>query len=379
MNRTFSFVMACVAALGLLATGCGGSSLEVTSVEVVSDSNNDGIVNPGETISLKINIKNNGFSATGRLDYTLSTVSELAETLYGDTGVVWDISGKGTTSVSGPQIELVPGIADGTTIPFDLELSGDTGDWGLSFDITVTATSALPEIDSVLIGDSGSNDDGVVSPGEAVVLEISLRNAGTSLLNKVQYTLTSDDLDYVEVTSGATGTIWAMQPDGVEKLGGYPGIKVNPETPPGTNLKFILVATDEEGNTWNLHFEVTVKAPDTKLHVESIAIVSDKNDDGQANPGEAVTVNVFVKNTGTAQLTSSSWEVVSTSPFVENMYTATGSYFSLQPGESDKLSANGPQIHLADNTPPGEQVPFVVNITNFVENEYVLEFELPVK
>ena len=381
MSRLFLLALLATA----LATGCDNTGVVIDSFEITSDSNGDGIANPGETVSFSVVVKNKSFAAsTSTIYYSLSTDSEYATVeehspKYG----CYSMESGGTCDLySLPNATISPDTPDGTVITFDLDIDDDSRSWSDSFDITVTATQAMPGVESVEVL-FDSNDDGVLNPGEEAALKITLGNQGTSALVDVKYTLSTDS-QYVVVESYETGNCGTLQPAESKMCthySSYPGIVVSPNIPQGAKLAFVLILADEQSNTWTLNFEVPVYPTEAKPQFELVKVMWDDNDDGVFNPGESASLEITIRNSGTSKVNGTLYTLTTDSPYVSITDNETGKCGTIEPGNTagcKDFSSSHPEVEADEGTPKNTVVPFILTITDEQENSWDLEFSVTV-
>ncbi len=143
---------------------------------------------------------------------------------------------------------------------------------------------------------AGGNGDGVPSPGEACDLYLSLQNSGTntapgvtgsiSLAANPYVSLISSSLSFGDIAAGATVT--SQTPC---------QMTIAADCPPGYNVNFDWVVTESGGTphagSSTIHIQSSLVAY-YRYHVDDAA----GNGNGIADPGETLTVRLWLKNTG---------------------------------------------------------------------------------
>jgi subtilisin family serine protease len=104
-----------------------------------SSGNDDGIVDPGETIELYVDLRNQGSDTATGVNATISTSDSYVNFLYNTSSSYPDIPGSGTgTNTDDFDFEVDPSTPDGHVIHFDLNITASNGGpWSDSFDVTV--------------------------------------------------------------------------------------------------------------------------------------------------------------------------------------------------------------------------------------------------
>ena len=104
-----------------------------------SSGNDDGIVDPGETVELYVDLRNQGSDTATGVNATISTSDSYVTFLFNTSSSYGDIPGGGTgTNGDDFDLEVDPSTPDGHVIHFDLDISASNGGpWSDSFDVTV--------------------------------------------------------------------------------------------------------------------------------------------------------------------------------------------------------------------------------------------------
>ena len=168
-----------------------------------STGNGDGLVNPGETIELPVQLENFGFQTATGVTATLSCASPCARVVdatedYGDIA--------GGASVWCPDdfvVSIEPDCAHGHRIPFLLDVASGPTHWSSLIELDVTSAALVAQGTTVVDGGNARLD-----PGETVELSVDLRNDGGAEATATTAALTSLG-SYVTVgdPSGSYGTI----------------------------------------------------------------------------------------------------------------------------------------------------------------------------
>ena len=163
-------------------------SVVETDITIVDDGsgsssgNNDGILNPGETLEQTIPIYNAGIDTAVDITAVLKSNSEFIEMLV-DESEIGDI-GADETIFSNPFVfKVLPETLDGVDLELYLEISSDTGEtWVVSISSVVSGSRVI--VEEVLILED-ENLNGILDPGEYGEIYISLHNSGTVAINEI--------------------------------------------------------------------------------------------------------------------------------------------------------------------------------------------------
>jgi hypothetical protein len=131
-----------------------GVALKFNSYSIISDNNNDDIINKGETVQLKISLKNTGTSTANKVKATFSTTSSYVsgfspttQISYGDiaaNGVKWaDYQGNISLYESNAYYYTIKftvsnSTPDDTQIPININIVDESNNtWTSNFNVTV--------------------------------------------------------------------------------------------------------------------------------------------------------------------------------------------------------------------------------------------------
>ncbi len=208
--------------------------------------NDDGVVNPGETVSLTVGVLNSG------TEDALGVTGELASSdpyvaLVDSTDTYGTIPDGDTVTNPDPfEFEVAADCPDGHDLQFTVAAS-DAGrpTWiVLVPDITVAAANL--EYSGAVVDDDGSwgNGNGVLDPGETAWVTVTLDNDGQVDLEKVAGLLSTSD-PYVAVTD-ATGRFGEIASGGSASCSANAfRVSVSPGAPPAHQVTFTVEGTGE--------------------------------------------------------------------------------------------------------------------------------------
>lgn len=178
---------------------------------IIDDSagNNDGIVNPGETIELPLWVKNWGGRGAEAVVGILSTNDSLV-TITDSVKSFGNIPANDSAYTGNDGYNFLVGstCVNGHTIRFNLELR-DANDtvWTSSFSVVV-GTPVLLYVDKTVYDSLATTPNGKLDPGETVDLVVTLRNIGLGHGYNVSAILHSGDSWLTVLDSiGSFGTI----------------------------------------------------------------------------------------------------------------------------------------------------------------------------
>lgn len=318
----------------------GKPDLAIFAVSVVGDSNRDGLLSPGESAGLKIQVRNSGGVDAMQVTGTLSATSA-GVTIDAGTGIRFgDVLKNSRAAACGnaqslmdggncahvmatdyPQLTLSEAVPTNTPIPFTLALVDAQGNrTDLSFVLSFSAASGpdLHILRGRIVGDT--NHDGRLSPGESAGLELALydrSNTGaaqvTGTLSTTTAGITLDaaagirfgDLpgnSYRSVCGNSAASGKEGDCNNGNSSAALPRITVSNDVPEGTEAQFMLALTDARGDEVALPFrveiapQITVPSTAHELVPRSVTVVGDTNGDGKLSPGESGDLRIKIQN-----------------------------------------------------------------------------------
>lgn len=169
-----------------------------------SSGNGNGVANPGESIELRVQLKNFGNQAASGITATLTsedpyvTISDATETYPNING------GASAWCSDDFDFALAPGCPHGRVLRFGLEVQAGTDSWHSLIDLPVVSADLVSE-GTTLYNVGG---DGILGPGETGELSVKVRNNGGLAATGTVASLTSPSA-YITITdySANFGTI----------------------------------------------------------------------------------------------------------------------------------------------------------------------------
>jgi hypothetical protein len=257
--------------------------------KVASDNNNDQVVNKGEAIKLLLYLKNNGSSKVNKVKAIVSTNSPYVMGLsptsqlsfdngYTDYGIApgseaYAATGYASSSAYSIGFNVSSTTPSGTEITFNITITDELGNsWTDKFAVTVQATGAVVNFSRFKVAED-NNADQVVNKGESVKLLLYLKNNGSSKVNKVKATVSTNS-PYVTGLSPTSQLSFdngfsdydispgseAYAATGYASSSAYSiGFNASNTTPSGTNITFNINITDESSNNWTDAFTITIQ------------------------------------------------------------------------------------------------------------------------
>jgi Peptidase family C25 len=207
-----------------------------------SEGNNDGQINPNETIQMDVSAYNYGIAGSGISGYLSSSNPHVSITQ--DYSAFPDIPayGQGQTLTS-YTFTVLPDAADGELLPFTITWTSDQGNGAFSFNEEIK--SADLHISGVDVFDGDGDSDGVIDPGETVQLHVTLQNGGQVMAAEVSGVLMSDHGEYITLDDDSAD----FEDVPVGGMGGtlppHFTITADPATPEDTVILFtVMIQSD---------------------------------------------------------------------------------------------------------------------------------------
>ncbi len=230
----------------VIQVGHSGPYATVAGCEVSDVSGNgDGLINPGEEITLAIEIANTGtedlsaVTAVLDLDDTHCVLLDSSET-FGDILV-----GQTAAGQNGVRIQVDAGCPVGKLIYIPLAITdGDLHMWTGSL-CFITRSSSLGCFSYLLDDMQGGDGDSLLDPGESAVLRILVGNSGLGYAHDVAAELASLDPSIeLDQTSFSLGTLLPAASETLEV-----SLSAAPDAPTPAFPPVVLDLSDADGNT----------------------------------------------------------------------------------------------------------------------------------
>lgn len=232
------------------------------ALDVLSDTDGDGKLSPGEHARLRPTLRNTGTSRLVDARLTLESQADTvvvsgAEQDCGDVnpgqevicGDSWDY----------PTVDAAQGAKADTAAPVLIHVEDAQGAaWTLSTQLPVVQTAAIPTLHELAVVQDETGD-GALSPGEKGRLRVTLRNTGTSKLVEAEIEIASD-AEWLEVTSQPTAECGTLSAGATEQCGdswNLTQVQATADAPVGAAPVTVRV-TDSLGNTWTLAGEIEI-------------------------------------------------------------------------------------------------------------------------
>ncbi|MGQ9708764.1 MAG: C25 family cysteine peptidase, partial [bacterium] len=221
--------------------------------------NNDGIINPGESIELPVWVKNWGSvganSVTGKLRTADPNIT-ITDSVRGFGNIAAGDSA--LTGSGGFGFSVASACTNGYRLRFSLECRDELDSvWNSTFTLRVGAPVLIYEAKAIVDSPPGGNGNGRLDPGERAQLFITIRNIGLGNGYNVAGVLRSGDSRLMVLDSCAE---FGLIPRDTTKINSADPLAVSAAgtIPPETDIPCTLSLTATDGYRWTLPFKITV-------------------------------------------------------------------------------------------------------------------------
>jgi len=135
--------------------------------------NNNGEINPGETIEMAVTLKNFGNSTTASNVSAKLTTTDPLVTITDSIKSYGSIAPESTATASPYDFNVSTNAKNGHTIKFNLDITSNQGNWNSSIWVNVKAPECMMQRHQIIDGGNG-----ILEPGETSDMIISLKNVG---------------------------------------------------------------------------------------------------------------------------------------------------------------------------------------------------------
>jgi len=217
---------------------------------------------------------------------------------------------------------------------------------------------------------SDDNSDQKINPGESVSLRVYLENIGNSRAVGVKASFSTSSNYITNLDNNESVDYNTIYPDDTsypEFASSFLSFDVSSATPAGTEITFYVDITDSDGNTWQDEFTILVSATDAHIEFSKFDVYSDDNNDQQINPGESVSLRVYLENTGTSRAMDVQASFTTSSAYITNLgNNESVDYNTIYPGDmsSPEFSSSFLSFDVSSSIPAGTTITFDVEMTD---------------
>lgn len=339
------------------------SDHEIDDDNNTSSGNDDGKIDPGETIELPVELTNNTSNNLSNVNATISANDPHVTNISDDYENYGDInSGESAWATFDYDFTIDPDCPE-KDIQFVLDINADNGSWTdtITLHVEGQATYADHEIDDDNSTSSG-NDDGIVDAGEKIELPVQIANLTDDTLSSPSATLSTDDPYITDISDSYEN--YDDIPSGDSAWCGFDYDFTVHEDAPSKNVTFKL-EINANGETWTDSFDIAVNGSNniayTDHEIDDDEFVSDGDDDSKVEPGETIELPLRLGNFSTTEMTNVSADLSTNDPVITNISDSQENFGTIAAGDSawTEFDYDFTVAHDA----PEKEVEFVLNIT----------------
>jgi len=222
---------------------------------VVEDSplgNGNGQLDYGETSELTIYAKNVGVATANDVTLNISSPDSLLTILDGSEFLGTLAPGAVGHTNRGFTVHASSQLPDEHALACQLTAVSGSSNWNSTF--SILGHAPVVEYDSLIIHDTGGNQNGCLDPGETAGLEVFLKNNGSSSVSAVAYTASCTD-PYITITVNSAN-VGVLQPG--QTGSGTITVSVSAACPQEHTVTFDLAITGSSGYTNSDHFSTVI-------------------------------------------------------------------------------------------------------------------------
>lgn len=226
--------------------------------------------------------------------------------------------------------------------------------------------------DSKVINDQNGNNQ--LDFGEAISLDVALRNVGSDPMNAFEAVLETES-EYITITNG-TAQYDAMAPNATQNLEDAFSFTVADNVPDNTSNRFTITVTNGD-DVYVSNLAIKAYAPIFKLGNLQITEI-EGNGNGRLDAGETAQLTFPIENKGHADAASTTATMQILSPYI-TVTENTLNFESVTAGETLNAVYD---ISVSEETPVGYSCPLVVNVVSGQysdQNDYAVKVGLIVE
>lgn len=242
---------------------------DISHNETIISGNNDNTINPGETVRVTINTRNDGRADANNAISELTTDSPFA-TISDGTQNIGTIASNATVN-SQFDIAISDSTPDNTVITLVHTMYSDMDTCTLTFDLTVTeyvGTVNLTDNNHTISIVSGNGDNNI-NPGETINVTVNSSNIGDATATNLTSTLTTTS-SYAQI---ATPVVTFAEAEPNEVLTSQYEVSISANTPHNTSIAFNHLITDGTSSA-NRNFNILVIANNDGINENSLTTIA---------------------------------------------------------------------------------------------------------
>jgi len=336
-----------------------------------SQGDNDGNIDAGETIKMRLSLQNTGDEDGLNVNATISSSDSYISIINNFQDFITIQNGSTGTSASFYVFKINSSCSADYYITLDLEINASNGGpWYDSFQIQIIGRgnpvfqtfSVYSESD----GDLPADNDDIIDAGEVIVFDITVKNPGGANVYGVTGIITEED-SYVTINDNY-GVFDNINSNGGTNSGRF-GIIISGSCPDKHQIDFNLNLTDNENTLWELSLYLIVNGTSNYEIFDFHVLEYEGDGDDKVDAGEKWYASITIKNNGSAIgksvyvfLNSSDSYIAfyETDPYWRNL-----GYNTVNVNTTKGYSwSSGWRFTVSDTTPANHIITFSIQITD---------------
>jgi len=267
-----------------------------------SQGDDDGFIDAGETIELRLTLENTGDEDALNVNATISSLNNNVTIINGFQDFITIANGSTGMSSSYYVVKINSSCSTDYYITIDIDIEASNGgSWHEIFQIYVIGRGSLVyytiRINSESDGDLPADHDDFIDAGEIIDFDIYTKNLGEANVYGITGIITEND-PYITIDDNY-GVFDNINSNGGINSGRF-GITVSGSCPDKHQINFNLNLTDDEGTLWELTFYLIVNGT-ADYEIFNFEVIEYSGDgDAYVDAGETWFAKISVRNIGEA-------------------------------------------------------------------------------
>ncbi|MHA1273161.1 MAG: hypothetical protein ACTSQS_06955 [Promethearchaeota archaeon] len=333
-----------------------------------SQGDNDGEIDAGETIEVRLRLQNSGDEDAQNVNATITSSDKNVTIITAFQDFITIPKGETGVSASFYVFKIKSNCSSDYNITLNLEIKASNGGpWNDNFQIYIMGES-IPvfytySIYSESDGDLPADDDDIIDAGEIVDFYIFVKNLGDANLYGITGIISEND-PYITINDNY-GVFDNINSNGGTNSGRFK-IRVSGTCPDKHQIDFNLNLTDNEGTKWKLTFFLIVNGTSAYEIVDFSIIEYEGDGDDKVDAGETWYAKITIRNNGSA-IGHSVYVFLDTSDshISFNSYSRNINYGTININETvSNADSYYWRFTVSDTTPANHVITFSIRITD---------------
>ncbi len=304
--------------------------------KVVEDTNLNDTIDNNETVYLELLLADYGNSFQNTTKVKFSVDNQFVKSFFPHELYWQNVTNMPNLGIYGKSpinnqnyslaLELDNNITAGTVIKIFTETVVNEEVKNDTINITVAAPN-FEFISGEIINDFDS--DGIINIGECATMKLIYSNNGNGTayaINTTVNALNTNEITTIEPAAFDAINIWKNSFYIIESE-----ICITPLTPNSASAVAIRIE-DGTAHFWQNPFFVQIGQPN--LILEKYELIADSNNDGIINPGEEITIKVFIANNSNAIIAEPDFLINTNSSYIQYITPSSFNHISIPANES---------------------------------------------